>query len=103
MPSSSALCRVGLKLGFGSRPNSSLIRASRQEPKGSKEVMLKREANQRGQAVLEYILLLAVTVSLVVGFSKTILTAVDQGILKFGGRLEKTLKTGRAPANVWTN
>ncbi len=60
-------------------------------------------AENSGQAVLEYILLLAITVTLVVGFSKTILDTLDKGVLKFGGRLEKTLKTGRAPANVWTN
>ncbi len=65
--------------------------------------MKRRGANQRGQAVLEYILLLAITLTLVVGMSKTILEALDQSVLRFGGRLEKTLKTGRAPANVWTN
>jgi hypothetical protein len=35
--------------------------------------------------------------------SQKILSVVDSGILSLGGQLEKDLKTGRAPLDIWKN
>ena len=56
-----------------------------------------------GQAVTEYILLLSVVVGAGIALKNGIITAIDKGILLFGGQLEKDLKSGRAPVTIWTN
>lgn len=56
-----------------------------------------------GQGTVEYILILAVVVIGSVALSRTILNALDKGILKLGGQLEKDLKSGRLPLRVWSN
>ncbi len=59
--------------------------------------------SESGQATAEYILLLA-TVSLIsTTIIKEILRSIDLGILGLGASLERYLKTGRAPASVWSN
>jgi Flp pilus assembly pilin Flp len=56
-----------------------------------------------GQATLEYILILSATVVGAAAISRSIITAVDRGILNLGAQLEKDLRTGRIPVNVWKN
>jgi Flp pilus assembly pilin Flp len=56
-----------------------------------------------GQAVIEYILLLSMTVIGAGFLARGILNALDNGVLKLGGQLEKDLKTGRAPLSVYQN
>lgn len=58
---------------------------------------------ESGQAFTEYILILAFSISVLIALSRAILEAVDGSILRFGSRLERALKTGRAPAGVWGN
>ena len=60
-------------------------------------------SEEDGQATVEYILLLSVTLGFVITFVKQITSLVDKGVLKLGGQLEKDLKTGRATVNVWSN
>ncbi len=55
------------------------------------------------QATTEYILLLTLIVVSTAALARTILKALDKGILRLGGQLEKDLKVGRAPLYVWTN
>jgi Flp pilus assembly pilin Flp len=59
--------------------------------------------DERGQAVTEYVLLLSATVVAAGFLAKRIMAVLDSGVLKLGGQLEKDLKTGRAPLNVWKN
>jgi len=59
--------------------------------------------DESGQGVLEYVLLLSGTVIGAGLLARGILNALDSGILKLGGQLEKDLKTGRAPLNVYQN
>jgi Flp pilus assembly pilin Flp len=59
--------------------------------------------DESGQAVTEYVLILAAAVIGAASLARTLLGVLDQGILKLGGQLEKDLKTGRAPLNVWRN
>lgn len=59
--------------------------------------------DERGQATLEYILILSATVVGAGLMSRTIIKTLDTGILKLGGQLEKDLKTGRAPLGIWKN
>lgn len=59
--------------------------------------------DESGQAITEYILLLSVIVVGAAALTKSILGVLDKGILRLGGQLEKDLKTGRAPLNVWKN
>jgi hypothetical protein len=57
--------------------------------------------DQSGQATTEYIILLSVCVVVAGQLARTILAALDRGILRLGGQLEKDLKTGRAPLGIW--
>jgi hypothetical protein len=59
--------------------------------------------DENGQGVIEYILLLSVTVIGAGMLARGILKALDSGVLKLGGQLEKDLKTGRAPLSVYQN
>jgi Flp pilus assembly pilin Flp len=56
-----------------------------------------------GQAVLEYVLILSATLVAAGMLARGILNALDSGVLKLGGQLEKDLKTGRAPLAVYQN
>lgn len=59
--------------------------------------------DEEGQATVEYILILSVVVVGASAIARTILTTLDQGILSFGGQLEKDLHTGKATLNAWSN
>lgn len=63
----------------------------------------KLAGDDRGQATVEYVLLLSFTVVFVTTLARALIGVMDKGILQFGGVLEKDLKTGRAPLNVWKN
>ena len=56
-----------------------------------------------GQATVEYLLIVAVVVILAGVLSRGLLVTLDSAILGFGGKLEKNLKTGRAPLNAYVN
>ena len=56
-----------------------------------------------GQATLEYILILSASVVGAAAISRSIISAVDRGILHLGAELEKDLRTGRLPVDVWKN
>lgn len=58
---------------------------------------------ESGQGTLEYVLLLGGTLLGVTQLLRGLLSAFDQGLLRFGAQLEKDLKTGRASLNVWGN
>lgn len=60
-------------------------------------------ADESGQAMTEYILLLSVIVVGASSLARGILKVMDQGILRLGGQLEKDLKTGRSPLSAWKN
>ena len=64
---------------------------------------MKVKSNSIGQATVEYVLLLMISVSLSILLLSGINTVLRDGLLIFGGQLEKDLKTGRAPLNIWTN
>lgn len=57
--------------------------------------------DEGGQATVEYILLLLACVIAASQLGRRILDAIDSGIRFMGGQLEKDLKTGRAPLNVY--
>ncbi|MBY0470123.1 hypothetical protein K2X30_03070 [bacterium] len=54
-----------------------------------------------GQAITEYILLLSATIISAVAMARAIKNGLDEGVLSLGGQLEKDLRTGKAPLNVW--
>ncbi len=56
-----------------------------------------------GQATIEYILILSASVLGAAAISRAIINALDRGILFFGAQLEKDLRTGRVPVDVWKN
>lgn len=64
---------------------------------------INRPPHISGQATVEYILLLAFVLTMAVGMGKALLSGLDKGVLGFGATLERNLKTGRLPANVWKN
>ncbi len=61
----------------------------------------KRERNESGQAVLEYVILLGITVGIVVAFTRNLMAGVDKAIPKWGRNLEIQLRAGAAPASLW--
>ena len=60
-------------------------------------------AETEGQATVEYILILSVTVFGASQFARLMLQMLDKGILRVGSQVEQDLKTGRAPLSVWKN
>lgn len=59
--------------------------------------------DDQGQSTTEYILLLSVVVVGSTTLLKSIINAIDTGILTLGGQLERDLKTGRAKLATWKN
>lgn len=59
--------------------------------------------DESGQGVIEYVLVLSATLVGAGLLARGILSALDSGVLKLGGQLEKDLKTGRAPISVYQN
>ena len=54
-----------------------------------------------GQAVIEYVILLAITVGGMLYFIRTMTGAFDQSVPKMGGTFERQLRAGAAPASLW--
>lgn len=71
------------------------------EPIGN--FLVKFYRDEDGQAVIEYVLVLSATLVAAGLLARGILSALDSGVLKLGGQLEKDLKTGRAPLSVYQN
>jgi len=61
----------------------------------------KRERRQSGQAIVEYMILISITMAIVVGFSRKMTQLFDQAAPKMGGAFEKQLRGGAAPARLW--
>lgn len=62
-----------------------------------------RKNNQSGQAVVEYLLILSISIVLSGLLFKGLNSSLDSGIRRFGMQLEKDLKTGRIPSSIWIN
>jgi Flp pilus assembly pilin Flp len=56
-----------------------------------------------GQAITEYILLLALIMAGLVAIARGLLSTLNTVTLAIGGELEKDLKTGRVPLSAWKN
>jgi len=69
----------------------------------SKKVVTAFIQDGRGQAVTEYVLILSACIIGTIALSRQLLSKLDKGVLRLGGQLEKDLKSGRAPSNVWRN
>jgi len=66
-------------------------------------MMQKFLADESGQGVTEYILILGVA-TVAAGFMmRQLMSVFDTGILRLGGQLEKDLKSGRASLGSWKN
>lgn len=59
-------------------------------------------APESGQAILEYVLLLTIVLGALTYFVQAISGKMDQTTAINGGSLEKQLRTGSAPASIWT-
>ena len=65
--------------------------------------MGKKRGNQEsGQAITEYILLLAIVLGMVSLFLSKLTGSFDLATTAMGGKIEKQLRTGKAPASIWT-
>ena len=56
-----------------------------------------------GQAIVEYVLLLSVVIVGAATIARAIMSALDRGVLRLGGQLEKDLKTGKEKLSAWQN
>jgi hypothetical protein len=62
----------------------------------------KSKSGQSGQAIVEYILLLSIVVGMLVAFLSNFTNTFDKATLGLGGKMEVQMRTGRAPATLWT-
>ncbi len=51
--------------------------------------------DQRGQATVEYILLLSLVLVAALTLNSTLVKTIDQSVVKLGAELQRNLKTGR--------
>ena len=65
------------------------------------EESMKKTQKNSGQAVLEYILLLAMVVGMLSIFISKFVGSFDAATQKIGGKMEKQLRTGKAPPSIW--
>lgn len=63
----------------------------------------KNNKSQDGQTLIEYLLLLILVLGISITLSRNLTKALDSKVAKMGGALEKQLKTGRVPVDVWFN
>lgn len=82
-------------------PEGTTLRAHLRER--GKNFLVRFLREEDGQATIEYILVLSATLVASGMLARGILNALDSGVLKLGGQLEKDLKTGRAPLSVYQN
>ena len=59
-------------------------------------------SNEGGQAVLEYILLLAIVLGGLALFLKQVSSSFDLMTATNGAKIEVQMRTGSAPASLWT-
>ncbi len=60
-----------------------------------------KKKSDSGQAVLEYVILLAITVGIMIYFVRNLSSGMNKTIPKWGGSLEVQLRAGAAPASIW--
>lgn len=60
-----------------------------------------RKKQESGQAILEYVILLGITLGIMVFFIRTMTQTLNNAIPKIGGTFERQLRTGAAPAKLW--
>jgi Flp pilus assembly pilin Flp len=70
---------------------------------GASRAFQRLAVEESGQAITEYIMLMAVLAVAALTMSKGILKGIYEGVLAFGGQLEKDLKTGRMSVANWKN
>ena len=63
--------------------------------------MKKSRKRESGQAVLEYVILLGITMGIMIYFLRTLTTGVNRTIPKWGRSFEIQLRAGAAPASLW--
>lgn len=68
-----------------------------------RQVLGKWVRDESGQGLTEYVLLLSFAIATAVAVARSLRSAIDRGILIFGGELEKDLKTGRTQLGAWKN
>ncbi len=71
--------------------------------KSGHSCFLRLQSDDSGQAITEYILLLSFVMAGVAAIMRALLPALNTVTMTIGGELEKDLKTGRAPLDVWKN
>ncbi len=59
--------------------------------------------NDRGQSLVEYLLIISLVVIGASQIVKRVAQSFDVVVLRVGAQLERDLKSGRAPLSVWRN
>lgn len=59
--------------------------------------------DESGQALTEYILILAFAALGAATMTRKLMGFFDEGILKLAAQMEKDLKSGRSPLESWSN
>ena len=63
---------------------------------------LRKNRKESGQALTEYVLLLAIVVPALIYFLGTLSSSFYKTSARYGGSLERQMRTGAAPASIWT-
>lgn len=59
-------------------------------------------SSRSGQAIIEYVLLLAITISIITWAYSFLLNVADKHMVFYGGKLEQQLRTGNVPPDkIW--
>ena len=64
-------------------------------------LMKKKGGNPSGQAVIEYVMLMAITVGSIVFLVRNLGKSMDKSVPRMGGKMEQQLRAGAAPPSIW--
>gem|GEM_PF-1005013 len=67
------------------------------------KVFMESCSDKKGQAMLEYIVILSACLFATLGISRNMTNILGSGILRLGAQLEQDLKTGRLSLRFWSN
>jgi hypothetical protein len=63
--------------------------------------LIEHRQSQSGQALIEYVLLLSIVVTIAIASIDRFTGLFDQLTARYGGKVEQQIRTGSAPPTIW--